>query len=418
MRASRSRTFLTIAGIAVVTACSSGEDAAQTEVLGTEETRPPDTVADYSQELAELEEAPDDASFPPSTPEDATGVYGYSRYVWTEASNGVVPLLVEGPRGKQFRCQEEDLPCSFQDLRELAASDEEPPAELGMDGTEADELVDQLETLNEFISGFETMDDACAAGYVPETEQNPNMGIHMAKRELLADGFDPGAPEMLLWAKEDGERIPRADLGECDGDRWTGEDGFEVVGAAFLLMMTPEHPEAFAGPIDNWHIHYSACSGAASDAIQGDEASCVEAGGVFFERTPVWMMHAYVADGFDNQQGVFSMYNPTIWPLGQDLSLANRQASDQAGPGLAAPIVNFDFGQDLVVEPGEPITFTNTDSLPHTVTSGQPGAPTGSFDSGVLGAGGAFTTEFEDPGSYQVFCALHPQMTATVTVEG
>jgi plastocyanin len=394
-----------------VLGCSSGQDGGP-EVLGSEETR-----ADYDEQLAQLSRAPDDSSFPDGVPDRATGVYGYSRYVWTESSTGVVPLLVEGPLGEQHRCQSEDLPCSFEDLRELAESGDAPPEQLSMDREQLEQLVDQLQETQDFIMSFGSMDEACAAGYAPESEQNPNMGIHVSNRSLIGDGFDPGAPEMLLFAKEDGEQIPSDDLGTCEGDRWTGEAGFEVVGAAFLLPMTPEHPDAFTGPIDNWHIHYSACHGATSDAIQGDEDSCVEAGGVFFERTPVWMMHAYVAEGFDNQHGVFSMYNDTIWPLGEDLSLANRRASERSGPGMEAPIVNFDYGDDLVVDVGEPITFTNTDSLPHTVTGGQPGAPNGSFDSGVLGAGGAFTTEFDEPGSYEVFCALHPSMTATVTVE-
>ncbi len=407
-----------VIGSIVLAACAGGGDPTpEPEVLADEVTGPGATP-DYSAQLEAISEAPDDSSFPDTGPSTASGVYGFSRYVWTGTAGGVVPLLVEGPLGQQTRCQDVDLPCSYQDLRALADGGGEPPDALGMSVGEVGELVAQLDALNAFIEGFETMDDACAAGYAPETEQNPNMGIHMTRQDLLGDGFDPGAPEMLLWAKEDGELIPRAELGTCDGDQWTGEAGFEVVGAAFLQPVTPDHPEAFVGPIDNWHIHYSACSGATSDAIQGDEQSCVEAGGVFFERTPVWMMHAYVADGFDNQQGVFSMYNDSIWPLGQDLSLANQQASERAGgEGVESAIVNFDFGQDLAVEPGEPITFTNTDSLPHTVTAGLPGAPSGFFDSGVLGSGGAYTTEFDDPGSYQLFCALHPQMTATVTVE-
>jgi plastocyanin len=233
---------------------------------------------------------------------------------------------------------------------------------------------------------------------------------------MLGDGFDPSAPEMLLWAKPDGELIPRADLGECVDGAWTGDDGYQIVGAAFLLALQDDHPETFAGPIDNWHIHFSACNGASSDAIQGDEQSCIEAGGVFFAKTPVWMMHAYVADGFDNQLGVFAMYNDSIWPLGQDLTLANQQTTPSES-GVDASIVNFDFGSDLRVSAGETITFSNSDSLPHTVTAGSPGQASDAFDSGVLGAGDAFTQQFDEPGQYSLFCSLHPQMTATIVVE-
>jgi len=411
MRKSTKRAVAAFAVAATVMVACSTDSEPSTQVLGTSVTR------DRAAELDAVVDAVDDSSFPEVTPQAPTGIYGFSRYVWTDSSSGVVPFLVEGPQGKQQRCQDPDLPCSYQDLRALAATDDDPPPELGMTRAELEELVGQLDELNGFLSTFSTMDDACAAGYAPETEQNPNMGIHMSQPSMLADGFDPTAPEMLLWAKPDGELIPRAELGECDENgQWTGGDGYQIVGAAFLLAMTPEHPEAFAGPIDNWHIHYSACNGAESDAIQGDEQSCVEAGGQFFEKTPVWMMHAYVADGFDNQLGVFAMFNDTIWPLGQDLSLGNQQVTPSES-GVSAPIVNFDFGDDLRVAAGETVTFSNSDSLPHTVTAGLPGAASDDFDSGVLGAGDSFTAEFDEAGEYRFFCSLHPQMTATIVVD-
>ena len=38
------------------------------------------------------------------------------------------------------------------------------------------------------------------------------------------------------------------------------------------------------------------------------------------------------------------------------------------------------------------------------------------FDSGLLGTGDAFEVSFDDAGQYELFCVLHPDMTATVTV--
>jgi plastocyanin len=40
----------------------------------------------------------------------------------------------------------------------------------------------------------------------------------------------------------------------------------------------------------------------------------------------------------------------------------------------------------------------------------------GSFNSGVLTVGNEFTETFETPGSFDYFCAIHPEMRGTVTV--
>ena len=44
-------------------------------------------------------------------------------------------------------------------------------------------------------------------------------------------------------------------------------------------------------------------------------------------------MHAYVADGFDAQTGVFSMFNPSVWPVvrSDDLRTRSDQALEEAG---------------------------------------------------------------------------------------
>jgi plastocyanin len=47
----------------------------------------------------------------------------------------------------------------------------------------------------------------------------------------------------------------------------------------------------------------------------------------------------------------------------------------------------------LVVGAGSIVTWSNAGALPHTVTS-----DTGAFDSGILRAGGSFSTSFATPG--------------------
>ena len=83
---------------------------------------------------------------------------------------------------------------------------------------------------------------------------------------------------------------------------------------------------------------------------------------------------------------------------------------------MAAPIINFSFG-DIAARVGETIRFGNADGVPHTVTAGSPIDPRpDEFDSGVLGPGGTFDVSFDQPGRYRIFCALHPEMQATVVI--
>lgn len=70
----------------------------------------------------------------------------------------------------------------------------------------------------------------------------------------------------------------------------------------------------------------------------------------------------------------------------------------------------------LTVKKGTQVTWTNLDSVPHTVTSTS--APAGGdFDSGTLNNGQSWSKTFEVAGHYEYRCGIHRQMTATVDVE-
>jgi plastocyanin len=69
------------------------------------------------------------------------------------------------------------------------------------------------------------------------------------------------------------------------------------------------------------------------------------------------------------------------------------------------------------VDVGQPLLFNNVDAVPHTVTAGTPVAPVlDDFDSGLLTPGTNYALGFDAPGVYSLFCTLHPDMVATVTV--
>lgn len=443
------RTLLVAMAVALVAAsCASGSDtptAVPDSVATTDAPAPSDppvtapaettttidpveaqTIAqvnDYIAEAAAFDQAGADVQFPQGLTFQAGGAPGYSRYVFREHSEGVVPTLVEGPLVGTVRCQDEALPCSFTELRALHESGSEIPDELEMSPDELAELVEQLTELNEFAEAHRDVNSACAAGFVSDRIQSPNMGSHFYKIDWISDGFDPGRPEILLYAKADGTMADGL-LDQCKDGAWTGEP-MQLVGTAFIIppgVIGNDHPETFAGPLDNWHIHYNLCRGYAEGRDTFVPRDQCEAAGGNFSAALGWMLHAWVADDFDNQLGAFSMWNPAIAPVLDGDSVRDSRevrGSDFPDGAEQSLITDFLYSGELTVEPGQPLFFNNVDSVPHTVTAGTPDAPSlADFDSGLLTPGSNFAVSFDDPGVYSLFCTLHPDMVAQVTVAG
>ncbi len=66
----------------------------------------------------------------------------------------------------------------------------------------------------------------------------------------------------------------------------------------------------------------------------------------------------------------------------------------------------------LIIKAGDSVEWTNHDIAPHTATDEE-----GDWDTGTLSRSQSATLTFKTPGTYSYFCAFHPQMTATLTVE-
>ena len=96
-----------------------------------------------------------------------------------------------------------------------------------------------------------------------------------------------------------------------------------------------------------------------------------------------------------------------------DGTSATTEAASSAA-GDAVSIDDFAFSPaSLTVEAGSTITWTNDQSSPHTIT-----ADDNSFDSGSIAQGEQFAQTFDTPGTFTYHCSIHPDMTATITVEG
>ncbi len=91
---------------------------------------------------------------------------------------------------------------------------------------------------------------------------------------------------------------------------------------------------------------------------------------------------------------------------------ATPEGGDAAG-GTSVSIVSFAFDPaSVTIDAGTTVTWTNNDTVPHTVT-----ATDGSFNSGNLNPGESFSFTFDEAGTFDYICNYHPNMTGTVIVD-
>jgi plastocyanin len=67
--------------------------------------------------------------------------------------------------------------------------------------------------------------------------------------------------------------------------------------------------------------------------------------------------------------------------------------------------------EDLIVNVGDSVTWTNNGELPHTVT-----ATDESFDSGFLMNGDEWSFRFDGVGEFEYLCTIHPEMVGRIIV--
>lgn len=88
-------------------------------------------------------------------------------------------------------------------------------------------------------------------------------------------------------------------------------------------------------------------------------------------------------------------------------------AASEAVAGTEVLIEDFVYKPEaLRAEAGTPVVFTNKDTFAHTVT-----AKDKSYDSGNMDEGATFEHTYDEPGTYEYFCAIHNSMTGSVVVE-
>ena len=132
--------------------------------------------------------------------------------------------------------------------------------------------------------------------------------------------------------------------------------------AAFVLPhqdVGQSHPEGFAGPLDNWHVHYHLCSSSSGNFSSTTAQECETQGG-HWESSYGWMIHAYVME--DNPLGVFHMWNSNVPPLTSADAIRSSSSSIPDG-AVALDIENFKHPMARVML-GQTVAWTNMKGCP------------------------------------------------------
>ncbi len=102
---------------------------------------------------------------------------------------------------------------------------------------------------------------------------------------------------------------------------------------------------------------------------------------------------------------------------------AHHEATVTNAPGSSTPGCEETADGCFIPSPvtinvGGIVTWENNDTAAHTATGGSATeGPSGVFDSSLIMAGSSFSHTFEDAGTFDYFCMVHPWMVGAVIVE-
>lgn len=108
-----------------------------------------------------------------------------------------------------------------------------------------------------------------------------------------------------------------------------------------------------------------------------------------------------------------SLYGTPSQPTSTPNAPANVNSQTQTAPAAsnAINIQNFAFNPSiLTVKKGTTVTWTNNDGATHQIKSA-------TFNSSPLSKGQTFSFTFNDVGTFDYSCAIHPSMLGKVIVE-
>lgn len=115
---------------------------------------------------------------------------------------------------------------------------------------------------------------------------------------------------------------------------------------------------------------------------------------------------AYYFFAKNSSSGTSTKVSTTTAPVASTLNIPSTES-------VAVNIQNFSFNPStLTVKVGTKVTWKNTDSVPHTVTSDSGDL----LHSQTIAPGQSFIFTFTTAGSAPYHCAIHPMMKGTIIV--
>ena len=141
------------------------------------------------------------------------------------------------------------------------------------------------------------------------------------------------------------------------------------------------------------------------------DSGLVLAGGTFTRRFGTPGTYLYLCGLHPSMTGVVRVSGPNGATPPPPASATQKPT---APPTRAGELELRDFAfvpSSIRIAPGTTVTWLNTGAAPHTVTD-----RAGAFDSGTIARGARWTHTFPTAGTFRLICAIHPEMSATLTV--
>ncbi|MDJ0925870.1 MAG: hypothetical protein QNJ77_15070 [Acidimicrobiia bacterium] len=154
------------------------------------------------------------------------------------------------------------------------------------------ELFDeQWAAATDSVPKFDTIAEVEAAGYVLASGNSDGAGVHYVKWSIVDRPFDPAEPSMLLF-----EELKRGEEMELIAySYWVSSDG---------------PPDGFVGEEDSWHRHLGVCF--VNGYIKDEHVLREQCPGDWINGMDLWMLHAWVVPGLENDYGRFHNVNPLL----------------------------------------------------------------------------------------------------------
>lgn len=141
------------------------------------------------------------------------------------------------------------------------------------------------------VDRFDTVEEAEALGYRQASGWSDGAGYHWVKWSIVDRPFDPAEPSMLLF-----EELKRS-------------EELQLIAYSYWVSSEVE-PEGFIGESDSWHRHRGVCF--KNGWIKDENLLRSECDGDWVNGGDLWMLHAWVVPGLDNEYGQFHNVNPFL----------------------------------------------------------------------------------------------------------